>query len=153
MAARLERDIQRATLSLFPSFSEGKHFRVRLAGALMITLPDDATSGDNNGADHRVRAGTPSPLCRKTERSFHVDAILIGGIHRVLRDAALPCAARAEREPFLKRAGPFAFAVFFLRLGATETFGDFFFPTGIPLMAACAAANLAIGTRNGEQLT
>ena len=154
VAARLECQVQRSAACLFAGCCESKDFGVRFAGAVMIPLPDDAAFRDDDCPDHRIRAGTPPAFRRKTERVGHVEAVTIGGIHRVLRDGDLSRTARADRAPFADRDRAFAVAFFFPR-GEAEAFdvGDFFFPVGIALSAACAAASLAIGTRNGEQLT
>ena len=153
MAARLKRDVECSTSRLFAGCIERENFSVRLAGAVMISLADDAAFRDDHRSDHRVRTRAPAAPCRKAKRSSHVEAIEIGGIHRVLREADLPPGERRACVAFTDRLGMLAFPFLLTRLGAVDRGDGFFFPAGMALSAACAAASRAIGTRNGEQLT
>jgi hypothetical protein len=91
------------------------------------TLPDDPVSLDNHCADHRIRTGRIPALRRQTKGQSHEVEVSLSAGHRLLR---------READGFRDAAG--------------------FFPAGFAreaAMAACAAANRAIATRKGEQLT
>ena len=103
----------------------------------MKTLPDDLVSLDDHRADHRIRTGRPSALRRQAKGQSHVAQVLNAIGHRVLR------ATRDRRRLDLA-------LVDFTR-DEVVAFVDF--PPSASASAAWAAANLAIGTRYGEQLT
>lgn len=92
-------------------------------------MADDLPLLDNDGADHWIWACRSPALHRQAERRCHEVEILLSTGHRFLR--------RVVED---------------LRAGLADR--DFFTGTAADtLMAACAAANRAIATRNGEQLT
>lgn len=103
----------------------------------MKPLPDDLALANDQGADHRIWADCSLAFrCQAKGQSHEVGILLCAG-HRLLRVV--------RDEPRLGRA---------VTARARDA-GAFFF-AGFTLdaaMAACAAANLAIATRKGEQLT
>ena len=118
MATGLERHIQRPAASPCTGFPEREHFSVGLAGAVMISLPNDAAFPDDDRPDHWVRAcASPSPG-RKTQRALHVRTIEIAVFHRVLRDAEVPPAVRVRPAGFFARAAALALPFLFPGLEA-----------------------------------
>lgn len=99
----------------------------------METPPDDFALTNHQGSDHRIRACRSPALRRLAKGQSHEAEILLGAGHRRVR---------RDVDGFRDFDG----------LRATLVF----FPTDFALdsaMAACAAANRAIATRKGEQLT
>ncbi len=93
----------------------------------MKPLPDDLPLTNDQGPNHRIWASGSPALCRQAKSQGHEVEILFCTGHRLLR-----------RE------------VDGLRLTGTFFFTGFAIEAAI---AACAAANRAIATRKGEQLT
>lgn len=114
----------------------------------MKTLADDPALFDDDGTDHRIRARRSSALRRQTKGQGHIVEISYTVGHRFLRlpmdglGAGLPRFDDGDVLPdfaVLTRAA----AVFFDVAGLVDA----------AALAACAAASLAMATRNGEQLT
>lgn len=72
MAAGFERHIERGAAGAAACLSERQDFRMRKAGPEMKTLSDDAALFDDDGADHRIRAGRPPSLLGKTKSQRHI---------------------------------------------------------------------------------
>ena len=103
----------------------------------MKTLPDDSVSTNHQGSDHRIRTGRSLALRRQAKSQGHVMQVLIATTHRALR------VTRGRRRRDCDLVG-------FTRDDAAVLMD---FLASASDKAACAAANLAIGTRYGEQLT
>ena len=85
MAAGLERDVQRRTVSSRPRLVERKNFCVRLPWTVMVPAAHDAAVLHYEGADHGIGTGLAQALRRETERQGHKVAVQYGVDHRVLR--------------------------------------------------------------------
>ena len=115
----------------------------------MKTLADDPALFDDDGADHRIRACRSLALRRQAKGQGHIVEILCTISHRFLRlptDSLDAGFARFDddKDVFLD------FAVFTRAVAALLDKAGL---ADVSAMAACAAASLAIATRNGEQLT
>jgi hypothetical protein len=116
----------------------------------MKTLADDPALFDDDGTDHRIRTRRSLALHRQAKGQGHIVEISCAVGHRFLRlpegrlEAGLACFKDFDTFPDFTVALADTFAAFF---GAA---GDL---ASAAAIAACAAANRAIATRNGEQLT
>ena len=109
-----------------------------LARTAMKSLPDNPSVLDDNGSNHGIGAGCPLALRRQAKGQGHVPEVLRADLHRFLR---------ATRERLrIARADFVAFA----REREDERADGL---AAVSANAAWAAANLAIATRKGEQLT
>ncbi len=127
MTAGLKRDIQCGALSLLSCLPECEDFCVRSSWSEMIPPSNDLALTNHQGPDHRIRTCRSPALCRQAKGQGHEAEIVCSVGHRLLR----------RKVDGLRAAGDF-------------------FPAGFVLdsaIAAWAAANRAIATRKGEQLT
>ena len=85
MATGFERDIECRALGAWPCLIERKSFCVGLPRTVVIPTADDAAVLDDEGPDHRIRAGLAPALRRKTKGQDHEMKVLCGGSHRFLR--------------------------------------------------------------------
>ena len=76
VGARLEGDIERRTPRGRPRFLERQDFGVGRPRTNVIAPPDDPVPRDDDGADHRVRAGRPRAQARELERLAHVPLVV-----------------------------------------------------------------------------
>ena len=80
VGAGLERHIQRRALRVAPGLAKGMDLGVRLAGALVESLADNAALMHHDGTDDRVGRGAPARLLSQLERTMH--ECFVGSIHR-----------------------------------------------------------------------
>ncbi len=119
VATGLKCDVECRACSKRACLTESQNFGMRKAGADVKTPADNSTPSDDDGADHRIGASSPTALRSETESQGHEPKI---ARHRFLREDA------------------FAFTTFF------DGFPPEGFSSA-PANAAWAAASLAIATR------
>jgi hypothetical protein len=114
----------------------------------MKPLADDSTLSNHDGSNHRIRTGRSLALRRKTKRQGHIVEISCAVRHRFLRPLEGFLGAGLARF-----TGCDAFVIFTLFTRTVTGLLDATALASASAIAACAAANRAIATRKGEQLT
>lgn len=114
----------------------------------MKPLADDSILANDQGSDHWIRACRRLALRRKTKRQGHIMEISYAVRHRFLRLPEGILGAGLARFTDCD-----AFLVFTLFTRTVTGFLDAAGLASASAIAACAAANRAMATRNGEQLT
>lgn len=116
----------------------------------MKTPADDPALFDDDGTDHRIRARRALALRRQAKGQGHIVEISCTVGHRFLRLPEGRLGAGLDSFKDFDTFADFTAALadtFTIFLGAA---GDL---ASAAAIAACAAANRAIATRKGEQLT
>ena len=149
MAAGLKRHIECGASCLRSGSLQGEYFCVRRSGSEMKTPADDPALFDDDGTDHRIRARRSLALRRQAKGQGPIVEISGTVGHRFLR---LPTDAFGAGLP--RFDDDVDTLVDFTTLArAPVVFLDVAGLADAWVIAACAAANRAIATRNGEQLT
>jgi hypothetical protein len=138
MATGFECDEEGCALGQTAGLTEREDFCVRLSWPVVVPATDDASLRHDQGADHWIRTGLAAAFRREAKSQGHEVVILSGCGHRFLR------ASRERRRAV--RPDPLTLV---LEVGLACVR----FLVSFPANAAWAAANRAMATRNGEQLT
>ena len=149
MATGLKRHIECGASCLRSGLLQREYFCVSSSWSEMKTLADDPPLSDDDGTNHRIRTGRSLALRRQAKGQGHIVKISRTVGHRFLRLPTVVLGASLPRfdddvETLMDFTGLIRAAVVFLDMAGLAD---------ASAIAACAAANRAIATRNGEQLT